>query len=95
MAVAHSLLTVIYHVLNDGTVYQDLGADYFDRLAPGRRIRYHLKRLAELGYAVTLAPVVVGQPSPPPTTTSETGGGNVDGRSGPDAVHPVRRAKRA
>jgi transposase len=95
VAVAHSLLTVIYHVLNDGTVYQDLGADYFDRLAPGRRIRYHLKRLAELGYAVTLAPVVVGQPSPPPTTTSETGGGNVDGRSGPDAVHPVRRAKRA
>jgi hypothetical protein len=56
VAVAHSLLTVIYHVLKDGTVYADLGADYFDRLAPGRRVRYHLKRLAELGYAVALAP---------------------------------------
>ncbi len=67
VAVAHSLLTVIYHVLNDGTVYEDLGGDYFDRKAPGRHVRYHLKRLAELGYAVTFAPVVAGcgpQPSP-------------------------------
>ena len=55
IAVAHSLLTVIYHVLNDGTVYSDLGADYFDRLAPERHARYHLRRLAELGYSVTLA----------------------------------------
>ena len=47
-------------VLNDGTVYQDLGADYLDRLAPGRRARYHLKRLTELGYAVTLGPAVAG-----------------------------------
>ncbi len=67
VAVAHSLLTVIYHVLRDGTVYEDLGGDYFDRQAPGRHVRYHLKRLAELGYAVTFAPVVAGcgpQPSP-------------------------------
>jgi transposase len=57
LAVAHSLLTVIYHVLRDGTVYADLGADYFDRLAPERHARYHLRRLEELGYSVTLAPV--------------------------------------
>jgi transposase len=57
IAVAHSLLTVIYHVLHDGTVYADLGADYFDRLAPERHARYHLRRLEELGFSVTVAPV--------------------------------------
>jgi transposase len=57
IAVAHSLLTVIYHVLTDGAVYADLGGDYFDRLAPERHARYHLRRLAELGYSVTLASV--------------------------------------
>jgi hypothetical protein len=29
MAVAHSLLVVIYHILKTGSTYQDLGADYF------------------------------------------------------------------
>jgi hypothetical protein len=56
LAVAHSLLTVIYHVLKHGVLYEDLGADYFDRLAPERHARYHLRRLAELGFSVTLAP---------------------------------------
>ncbi len=56
IAVAHSLLTVIYHVLKDGVVYRDLGADHFDRHSPERHARYHLRRLAELGFSVTLAP---------------------------------------
>ena len=54
IAVAHSLLTVIYHVLKDGVVYEDLGADYCDRRSPGRHARYHLRRLTELGFSVTL-----------------------------------------
>jgi len=33
-AVAASILTVAYHLLPDGTFYQDLGADYFRRAAP-------------------------------------------------------------
>ncbi|MGZ3585528.1 MAG: IS110 family transposase, partial [Ktedonobacterales bacterium] len=33
-AVAASMLTAIYHMLNNGTVHQDLGADYFARLKP-------------------------------------------------------------
>ncbi len=56
IAVAHSLLTVIYHVLKNGTLYEDLGADHFDRLAPERHARYHLRRLTALGYQVTLEP---------------------------------------
>ena len=30
-AVAASMLTAAYHMLRDGTFYQDLGADHFDR----------------------------------------------------------------
>jgi hypothetical protein len=31
-AASHSVLVIIYHVLRDQKPYQDLGADYFDRL---------------------------------------------------------------
>ena len=31
MAVAASMLTAIFHMLKDGTMYQDLGRTYFDR----------------------------------------------------------------
>ena len=54
---AHSLLTTIYHMLRTGTVYTDLGTDYFDQRSPKQHARYHLRRLAELGYQVTVAPV--------------------------------------
>src|SRR3712207_4317990 len=56
VAVAHSLLTVIYHVLTRGVVYEDLGAAYFDRREPGKVADYHRRRLEELGYEVRLAP---------------------------------------
>jgi transposase len=57
IAVAHSILTVIYHVLTRGVPYEDLGADYFDRLRPEQQARYHARRLAELGFDVTYEPV--------------------------------------
>jgi transposase len=31
VAVAHALLRMVYHVLADGTVYREAGADYHDR----------------------------------------------------------------
>ena len=51
IAVAHSLLTVAYHVLRDQTPYQEL-ADFFDRLNHGRLRSYYVKRLKSLGYQV-------------------------------------------
>jgi hypothetical protein len=54
VAVAHSLLVIAYHVLRDGQPYRELGGDYFERLNADRLTRYHTKRLAALGYAVTL-----------------------------------------
>jgi transposase len=56
VAVGHSILVVIYHLLRDGTVYHDLGPRYFDerdRQATERRL---VRRLEGLGYKVTLEP---------------------------------------
>jgi transposase len=54
-AVAHSMIVIIWHVLNDATAYHDLGPDYFDRRndAEARR-RYLIRELERLGNRVTL-----------------------------------------
>jgi transposase len=54
LAVAHSLLTVIWHMLKHGTAYRELGADYFDRIEPRRLERQAVARLERLGFVVTL-----------------------------------------
>jgi transposase len=56
IAVGHSLLVVMFHVLKHKVEYQDLGPDYFDRLEPERLRRYLVKRLERLGYHVDLSP---------------------------------------
>jgi transposase len=56
VAVAASILTAIYHMLKDGTMYQDLGPNHFDAHAKERQKNRLLKRLADLGYAVELVP---------------------------------------
>ena len=57
MAVAASILTAIYHMLKNGTKYQDLGPDHFDRRSKQQQTHRLVKRLADLGYAVALAPI--------------------------------------
>ena len=56
-AVAASILTAAYHMLKDGTFYQDLGADHFNRRRPDAQARRLLKRLASLGFSVELKPL--------------------------------------
>ncbi len=57
VAVAHSLLVVIYHLLKKPDLhYHDLGGDYFDKLDPSRLSRHFVRRLQSLGYDVTLTP---------------------------------------
>lgn len=58
IAVAHSLVVIIYHLLRDHQPYRDLGADYFDQLDSARLERHYIQRLEQLGYAVTLTPTV-------------------------------------
>ena len=56
VAVGHTLLVIIYHVLKRKTTYQELGPDFFDRLEPQRLTRQLVKRLEALGHKVTLEP---------------------------------------
>lgn len=54
MAVAASMLTAAYHMLQDGTDYQDLGAGYFDTINKARVVARLHRRLQDLGYDVEL-----------------------------------------
>jgi transposase len=61
MAVGHSILVIVYHLLRDGVGYSDLGADHYDRLAKERLTRHYIHRLEQLGHQVTVdAPAVAG-----------------------------------
>ena len=57
MAVAASILTAIYHMLKDGTLYQDLGSNHFQSRSKGQQTKRLVKRLADLGYDVALTPL--------------------------------------
>jgi transposase len=54
VAVAHSILVIAYHLLRDGTVYEDLGERYFDRRDRESLQRRYVRRLEELGCKVTV-----------------------------------------
>lgn len=53
-AVAAALLTTAYHMLKDGTCYQDLGANHFDQQAKARHALRLVSRLQQLGFEVTV-----------------------------------------
>lgn len=56
VAVAHSLLDLIWHLLSTGECFQDLGDDFFVRRRdPERETRRLVHQLEQLGYTVTLA----------------------------------------
>lgn len=50
VAVAHSMLIAIYHILKNGVVFKDLGADYYNQFNKERKINAYLKKLKALGY---------------------------------------------
>lgn len=56
-AVAASILTAAYHMLKNGTLYQDLGPDHFDKRATAKHVDRLVHRLRNLGFAVALAPL--------------------------------------
>jgi transposase len=56
VALEHTLLVIIYHVLKRGTIYAELGADFLDRLEPARLTCQLVKRLEARGHKVTLEP---------------------------------------
>jgi transposase len=56
VALGHTLLVIIYHVLKEGTSYRELGGDFLERLEPDRLTRQLVRRLEKLGHQVTLQP---------------------------------------
>ena len=53
-AVAASMLTTIYHMLKDGTQFEDLGADHFDRRSKDVKAKRLVAQLAKLGFDAKL-----------------------------------------
>lgn len=54
VAVAHTILTIMYHILRTGSTYHELGGNFFDERDRERVARRQVTRLERLGYRVTL-----------------------------------------
>ena len=59
VAVAHSMLIAVYHILKDGTAFRDLGAGYYNQFNRERKINAYLKKLKALGWEAPAAAVTV------------------------------------
>ena len=57
IAVAHTLILIIWHVLAEGVPYAELGADFYTRrIDPQQETRRLIARLEELGHKITVEP---------------------------------------
>lgn len=52
VAVANFMLIAIYHILKDGVVFKDLGAEYYNQFIKEHKINAYLKKLKALGWEV-------------------------------------------
>jgi hypothetical protein len=50
VAVAHSMLIAIYHILKNNVPFHDLGADYYTQFNTDKKISSYLKKLDALGW---------------------------------------------
>lgn len=57
VAIAHSMLIAIYHVLKHGVPFRDLGADYYNGFNRQYKIQGYLKRLQALGWTPDSSPI--------------------------------------
>jgi transposase len=68
VAVAHRILTILFHIIRDGASFHEAGAHYFDQQHPERTAHQLMNRLEKLGYDISgiQAPP---QPTPRPAAT--------------------------
>jgi transposase len=57
-AVKHTMICAIWHMLNTGETYRDLGGDYFTSRNPERQTRRLVAQLQRLGHRVTIEEAV-------------------------------------
>ncbi len=54
IAIGRKTLIVCFPMLKENKTFQELGVDFLDKLEPERKVKYHAKRLEELGYQVEI-----------------------------------------
>ena len=57
VAVEHALTITAWNMLTDGTLYRELGADYYTMRKPAKAKAGAVSQLEALGYTVTLTPL--------------------------------------
>jgi transposase len=57
VAVEHSILTAIWHMLTHDLDYHDLGGDYYTQLDPGRAMKRIIRQANALGFTVRFDPL--------------------------------------
>jgi len=56
VAVGHTILRIVYHVISRREAYHELGATYLDERRRLRAQQRAIAQLQALGFAVTIAP---------------------------------------
>lgn len=56
IAVAHTMLIAIYHILKEKVPYHDLGADYYSVINQEKIINRNIRTLEKLGVNVMIQP---------------------------------------
>ncbi|QCO97317.1 hypothetical protein FCN77_05785 [Arthrobacter sp. 24S4-2] len=56
VAIEHSMIVTIWHLPTDGTVFEDLDPEHFQRTHRRTTERHALSQLHQLGYDVQLTP---------------------------------------
>jgi transposase len=56
VAVAHTILVIVHHLLSKGEAYRDLGPNYFDERDQAGTLKRAVARITRLGYDVALTP---------------------------------------
>lgn len=54
VAIAHTILIAIYHILKEGVTFKALGADYYNQFNKERKINVYLKKLNALGWEASV-----------------------------------------
>lgn len=73
IAVGHSILTSVYHVLSTGDPYKELGTRYVPEKIATKRKKYLKEELQKLGYEVVLTKKDANSPQDITGTSANTG----------------------
>jgi transposase len=57
VAIEHSIITAVWHMLTNGTVFEDLGENHFQRTHESSTRHHAINQLHQLGYDVELIPL--------------------------------------